>query len=249
MKKRIVQILLGLVALAVVALILTFIFLGTIVKSGVEKVGPMVTKTPVQLDSANISVFGGSGRLKGFVLGNPEGFRSSNAISVGSVELAVAPASLLGEKKHIRVIKIEGPEITYEAGLSGSNLGKLLENVNGSAEQDKKAPSKEQQTTKTKLQVDELVVTGGKVHVVASVLGGTTVPLPEIRLTELGQGADGITPAELADKVLTAVVNATTKAVAANAGKIEDAGKALGTSATDQLKKAGSGVSDLFKKK
>jgi len=249
MKKRIVRILLGLVLILLVVAVLAILFIGTIVKTGVEKVGPVVTKVPVTLDSASLSVFSGNGELKGFMLGNPEGFKAKEAIKVGTMQLGIAPGSLLQEKKHIRVIKVEGPEITYEMGLKGSNLGQILDNVSGTAEQDEKAPTKKEQTTKTKLQVDEFVITGGKIHVGATMVGSAAVPLPEIRLTNLGEGPDGITPAELSKKVLSAVVDATTKAVAANAGKIGEAGKALGTGAADQLKKAGSGVTDLFKKK
>lgn len=40
-----------------------------------------------------------------------------------------------------------------------------------------------------------------------------------------------------------------TKAVAANVGKLPDAGKSLGTGVVDQLKKGGSGIGELFKKK
>lgn len=249
MKKLVLRIVLGVVILLVLVFIGAFFFLGTAIETGVERVGPIVTKTPVKLDSAKISILGGSGELKGFVVGNPSGFKATNAIQVGTVSLAIVPGSLLAEKKHVRSIRIEGPEITYETGFGGSNLGKLLENVSGSAEQDEKAPTKEQQTTKTKLQVDEVVITGAKVHVGATMLGSATIPLPEIRLDKLGEGPDGITPAELSKKLLSTILNETTKAVAANAGKIGEAGKALGTGATDQLKKGASGIGDLFKKK
>ena len=252
MKKLIVRLFLGLVIVLVLVVVGAVLFIGTIVKTGVEKVGPRVAKVPVKLDSASVSIFSGSGTLKGFVLGNPEGYKTTEAIKVGSIGLSIAPGSVLAEKKHIRSIKVEGAEVTYETDLKGSNLGKLLDNVGGSAEQDKKAPTKKEQTSKTKLQVDEFVITGAKVHVSAAMLGqstGGTVPLPEIRLTNLGEGPDGITPAELSQKVLNAVLNETTKAVAANAGKLGDAGKAIGTGAIDQLKKGGSGIGDLFKKK
>jgi hypothetical protein len=255
MKKLIVRSFLVLVILAVLVAVGAFLFLGTIVKAGVEKVGPRVTKVSVKLDSAAISLFNGSGQLKGFVIGNPEGYKTPSAMKLGTVSLSIEPGSVLKEKKHIRSIKVEGPEITYETDLKGSNLGKLLDNVSGSAEQDKKAPTKDQQTSKTKLQVDEFVITGAKVHVNASVLGlpGTAyqqpISLPEIRLKDLGQGPDGITPAELGKKVLAIVLDETVKAVAANSGKLNDAGKALGTGAIDELKKGASGVGDLFKKK
>jgi len=227
----------------------SLLFLGPIVKRGVEKVGPMVTKTSVKLDSATLSLLGGSGTLKGFVIGNPEGYKTPEAMKLGSVSLSIAPGSVLKEKKHIRSIKVEGPEITYETDLRGSNLGKLLDNVSGSAEQDKKAPTKDQQTTKTKLQVDEFVLTGAKVHVNASMLGSGTVPLPEIRLKDLGQGPDGITPAELSKRVLAVILDETVKAVAANAINLKEGGKALGTGAIDEVKKGAGGLLDSLKKK
>jgi uncharacterized protein involved in outer membrane biogenesis len=240
--KKAVRIFLGLVLLLVVLVVVAMLFIGTIVKTGVEKVGPRVTKVPVTLDGARLSIFNGSGELKGFVIGNPEGYKTTEAIKVGTVSISLVPRSVLQEKKHIRSIKVEGPEITYETDLKGSNLGKILDNVGGSAKQDEQAGTKKEQTTKTKLQVDDFVITGGKVHATAPMVGSYTVPLPEIHLTKLGEGPDGITPAELSKKVLSAVLDATTKAVAANAGKIPDAGKALGTGAIDQLKKAGSDV-------
>ena len=97
--------------------------------------------------------------------------------------------------------------------------------------------------------MDEFIITGAKVHINASLLGSGTLDLPEIRLTDLGTGPEGITPAELSKKVLTVVLNETTKAIAANVGKLGEAGKALGTGTIDQLKKGGSGIGDLFKKK
>jgi hypothetical protein len=249
MKKLIVRIFLGLVIVLVLLVVGVFFFLGTIVKAGVEKVGPRVAKVPVKLDSASISVFSGSSTLKGFVLGNPPGYNTPEAIKVGTIDMAIAPGSLLAEKKHIRHIRVDGPEITYELDLKGSNLGKILDNVGGSAEQDKKAPTKKEQTSKTKLQVDEFIITGAKVRVGTTLLGSTNIALPEIRLTKLGEGPDGITPAELSKRVLEVVLNETTKAIAANPGKINEAVKALGTGTTDQIKKGASGLGDLLNKK
>jgi uncharacterized protein involved in outer membrane biogenesis len=213
-----------------------------------------VAKVPVKLDLATISIFNGSGELKGFVIGNPEGYKTPEAMKVGKTGVSIVPSSVFAEKKHIRYIRVEAPEITYETDLKGSNLSKLLDNVRGSEEQDRKAPTKKEQTSKTKLQVDEFLITGGKLHVAATAAGyklpvPQTIDLPEIKMTDLGQGPEGITPTELSKRLLEELINAATKAVAANAPKLEDAGKALGTSAVDQLKKSGGKVSDLLKKK
>ena len=81
--KRTIKVLIGIVlALVLVGAVVIF-FLDSIVRSSVEKVGPIVTKVSVKLDSAKISLFGGSGELKGLVVGNPEGFKTPEAIKVG----------------------------------------------------------------------------------------------------------------------------------------------------------------------
>lgn len=252
MKKRIPLILVIGAGLVVMAAVAAFLFLGTIIKTGVEKVGPMITKVPINLDGANISVFSGSGELKGFVMGNPENFKASNSVSVGSVALKLEPGSVLSDKMIVRSVRVEAPEITYEAAFGGSNIGKILENIQAVASSGKSNP--EQPGSEKKLQVDEFVITGAKLNVTASVIGGkaVTLPLPEIRLANLGQGPEGITAAELSAKVFGEVVESAAKAVTANAmklgGDVADAAKNIGTSTKDSAKKAASGITDLFKK-
>jgi hypothetical protein len=81
------------------------------------------------------------------------------------------------------------------------------------------------------------LITGGKINVVLPVVGATTLPLPEIHLTDLGKGSDGLTAAELATKILEPVLE---KAVAqaANAGSKE---------ATKQVEKVTKGIGNLLK--
>src|SRR5688572_15501877 len=256
MKKVIVGILVAGVLLLVVAVALGFFFLGGIVKKGVETVGPAITKTDVRLAGATISVFDGNGELKGLVVGNPEGFKTPEAIRMGSVALALEPKSVLAKKVIVRSVRVEGPEITYEAALGGSNIGKLLDNIKATASQEKTSPTTSTNTGAHKaIQVDEFVITGAKVNVSASVLGGrtATLALPEIRLANLGQGPEGITPAELSVKVFSVLVEEVAKTVAKDAAKIgqefTDKAKDLGTGAQDRLKKVGSSVTDLLKSK
>src|SRR3954471_7791768 len=216
--KKIVVVSLGLIFLALlVAFVFGFVMLGSVVKASVEKVGPIVLKVPVKLDSANVSVFSGKGELHGFEIGNPAGFKSANAIKVGSVAVAIQPKSVLAEKVVIPSIRVQGPEITYETDLKGSNLAKILDNVKEMAGTGSTTNQPGQSGSKPKkLQVDEFIITGGKISVAATMLcgKGATLPLPEIRLANLGQGPEGITPAELTEKALNAVVAGTVKAVA-----------------------------------
>ena len=173
-------------------------------------------------------------------------------MKVGIVAISLVPRSVMDKKAIVKSIRIEAPEITYEAGFGGSNIGKLLDNIKSVESQEKSASTN---TTGKALQVDEFVITGGKINVSATILGGksATLPLPEIRLANLGQGPEGITPAELSSRAFSAIVEAAAKAVAGSAANIgkaaTDAAQSLTTEAADRAKKLGSGVSDLFKSK
>jgi len=85
-------------------------------------------------------------------------------------------------------------------------------------------------------------------------LGGKslTVPLPDIRLTNLGTGSDGITAAELTKRVLNEVTTATLQAVQKAVGDLSkvatDTIKDTSKTATDALNKA-KGIGDIFQKK
>jgi uncharacterized protein involved in outer membrane biogenesis len=251
--KKLVKIVIALLVLLLLAIVATFFFIDSIVKAGVEKVGPVVTKTPVKLDGARLSLFSGRGELKGFFIGNPEGFKSPSAITVGQVAVSVQPGSVLSSKVVVHSVTVNSPEITFEGNLTGNNLSKLLDNIKGSAESDKKATSKTEQSSQKKLQVDEFLITGAKVHLAANLLGvGGSAPIaiPEIHLSNLGQGPEGITAAELADRVFSALSSSVLKAVAEQASGLgKNLGNAVKGAESNAVPNVTKGISDLFKKK
>jgi len=256
MKKLIIRVVLVVVVLLVVAIGVSVYCLGSIVKKGVETVGPQITGTEIKLDSATLSLLSGSGRLKGLFVGNPEGFKTASAIKVGAVSLGVAPRSVFSDKVHVKEVRVEAPEITFEGGLKGNNLSRLLDNVQAATGgSEKTGAASQSKAASKKLQVDDFVISGGKINlsVDAGPLGAksATVSLPEIHLTELGQDANGITAAELTQRVLKEILQkaipAAEKAVVdlGATGVVKDAGKA----ATERVEKATKGIGDLFKKK
>jgi hypothetical protein len=253
MKKLMLRIGIGIVVLVILAGLAVHFFLDSAIKKGVETIGPRLTKVEVKLDRASLSILSGSGKIQGLVVGNPEGFRTKSAIAVGSASLAVQPKSIFSDKVIIHSVNVQGPEITLEAGLHGNNLSKILDNLKASSGAEKQAATKESKPGK-KLQVDEFVITGGKVHVSFVGLAGKTanVTLPDIYFKDLGTGPEGITAGELADKVLTAVLNKTLEvsgsAVTDLSKQAAGLTKDLGNSATDAVGKATKGLGDLFKK-
>ena len=239
MKKIIIGSLIGIVALVIIAGLAVHFFLDSAIKKGVEMVGPRLVKVEVKLKGASLSLLSGSGKLEGLVVGNPEGYTTPSAISVGAASVAVQPGSIFSDKIVIRSVQVAGPEITLEASLHGSNLGKILDNLKAAGGGDKEPAASKDEKGGKKLQVNEFVITGGRIHVSFVGLAGktATLPLPEIRLQDLGKGPEGITGSELARQVLSAVLKGS---IEASSSAVTDLGKDAG--------KAVKGLGDLFKK-
>ena len=266
MKKILRRLILILIVLIVLAVAGSFIFLGAIIKKGVETAGPQITKTDVKLNSVTLSFLSGSGKIKGFVLGNPQGFKTPAAISVGTANLALEPKSLFGDKVIIRDITVDAPEITWESDLTSVNLRKILANIEESSgggktsDTNQPAPAaKSEAGPGKKLEVDNFLIKNAKVHVSvnAPVIGQQTanVNIPEIHLTNMGTNADGITAAELSKKVFSAIVEASAQEAEKVIADMTKGGKFFGkepgaiVSETNTLQNAASKALDLFNKK
>lgn len=243
-KKILIGSLIGLVVLLVVAVVIVGMFMGTIVKKGLETVGPQIAKVDIKLDSVSLSLLSGSAKVKGLVVGNPEGYKAPQAISVGVASVAVSPGSVLSDKIVVKSVIVQAPEITFEGGIKNNNLTKILDNVNAATGGGKSGtePKTGESKPAKKLQVDEFTITGAKVHIGAA----AAIPLPDIHLSNLGTGPEGITPADLTQRVLSEVVAGVITAVAKSG--VEEVGKQAQEAVGSGIEKVGKSIGNLFKK-
>jgi uncharacterized protein involved in outer membrane biogenesis len=263
MKKILIRGLFVVVLLVIVAVVAVGLSLNSAIKKGVETFGPQIAKVPVTLDGVSLSLFSGSGSIKGLVVGNPEGYKTDQAVSVGLASVSVSPGSVFSDKIMVKSIRIEAPQVTFELGPGGNNLQRIQDNLGsasgGAAEPAKPAEAKAPAESKPgkKLQVDEVIITGGKVTLGMAALGGKLIeaPLPEIRFEKLGQGPEGITGAELGKIILSKI---TDEAIKTYGDKLAQAGaealqnlsqnatNAVNKAAGDVLNKASKGLGDLL---
>jgi hypothetical protein len=249
-------VILALAAVLVIGVaVFAFFFLNSTVKKGVETFGPKIAGVEVKLDGANLSVFSGSGALRGLFVGNPAGFKTAYAIKMGEVSVRLQPRSIFSDKIVIESVHVLAPEITFEGSLKGSNLSKIQENIDNFTKELGGSETQAKEAGTRKLQVNEFVMSGGKISLSATLLGGKalTVPLPEIRLKDLGTGPKGITPGEVVSKVFGALFQSVTRAVGEALARIDktvvSAAEKVGEGASKGVEKVTKGVTDLFKKK
>ena len=188
--------------------------LNTLVKKAVETVGPSITKTHVGLASANLSPFSGSGKLSGFVIGNPEGFQGPYALKLGSIAVSIDKSTILKDTIVVNSIIIRNPAMALIGTPFGNNLGKLLQNIkSGSSSKSKEEPSSSSGASK-KFIVKEVVISGAKVDVAASALDQKiqqTLPIPDITLRNIGSDGSGVSARDVAMQIITPLINAAAK--------------------------------------
>jgi uncharacterized protein involved in outer membrane biogenesis len=184
-----------------------------------------VTQTTLTVDAVHISLLGGSASVKGLALGNPEGYRAPQSISLSNAAVSLVPGSVLAQKIVIRSIELQAPDITFEGNPFGANnLTKIMANVNamtGPVNQAATNSPAAGQKPARRFEVDDLAITGAKVH--ASIPGldhSITLPIADIHLADLGKGTDGITAADLTQQVLEQITAGTIKTLASHASEL-----------------------------
>lgn len=211
--KWIIRILVVLLVLVAALLWFAFSQMDRLVKTGIETATPPVVLTAVTVGEVKLSPFSGSGIIENFVIANPEGFSGPYALRIGKADVALDTSASNPEKIVLKHVHIIDPEIHLEMGLQGTNLKQIAKNAETFAMGEAKpranaaaqaAPGAQAEKA-LKLQINELLIRGARVSAGTSLVQGAKAEatLPEIRLSDIGSGPEGISPAALTAKVLS----------------------------------------------
>ncbi len=237
--KTLFKILAGLVVVLLIVLVVGVLNLDKGIKAVVETVGPELTKSSVTLRDVDLSLTSGEGSLKGLVVGNPAGFKTANAFSLGEISLAIDPESVTTDTIVIDSILIIAPEITYESLKGGTNLDQLQKNVEqaiGSSSESSSSEGDSEEAAAKKLIIKDLSISGGKISYSNALLGSKPIslPLPPIHMTGIGEKSGGATAGEVVNQVLAAINKGAAGAVT-NSGALKDAGEQVKQQVEEKL--------------
>lgn len=237
---------LALVALAVVVLV----YIDYIIAAGIRNITPEFTGTPTQVEDVKLQIFRGDLAINGLVIGNPPGYMSSSAIQFDSFSVNLDIGSVMSDKIIINEIRIVGPVISWEQGLSGSNLGDIQNNVekmtasteqpaSASAAPQSAAGADAEKTASKKVVIRRLIIERAHINVGLKGVAAVSVPLPTLTLNDIGEGeGQDWTVAQavefIYEKLLLGIVAAA-----------QQAGLDVGAIAGEVLKNAGQALSDI----
>lgn len=243
------------VLVLLIGIIVTVILsIDSIIETAVNDFGPKITLTDVRLDSADIGIFSGEGKLNGLVVGNPvnRGFKPRNLFAMDQVRVAIDKNSLTSDTIVIKEVAIIAPKIAYELkDFSESNFDGLLKNIAQTTGGDSAAKKADEPAAESegeagaskKIIIENFVISGAEVT--ADMTGmpgeGMTLPLPEIHLTDIGKDEGGATPAETAEILVTAIYEGMQQAFADSGSFVMKGGKWImegGQAAAEEAAKA-----------
>lgn len=191
--------------------------LDRVVAAAIKTYGPDITGVSVKLAGVKIQPADGMAALRGLEIGNPKGFKTERALSVGQVRMKLDVASLTKDVVLVHEISIEQPNVTYEYAAGRSNLEAIQRHVEAYIAEQTRTPGQPKSTgPEKKIIIEKLTIKGARAHVSADTLQGRTltVPLSDMRMVDIGKKTNGATPAEAAKQVVGALTQNATRAVA-----------------------------------
>ena len=174
-----------------------------LVKSAIETYGSEATQTSVRVDNVKIVLQDGSGTIRGLTIGNPKGFATPNAFSLGEIATQIDLKSLSEDVPVIEHITIRAPEVFYELNEKGqNNLDKLKSNLQSGASTSSTSSSAKSGGSEPKLIIRKLIFSSGNIHArVVPLDKSYELKLPNIQMNDLG-GKTGATPSQIASQAL-----------------------------------------------
>lgn len=208
----------------VVIVVVAFKFVGSnldsIVKRAIETRGSEVAGVPVNVDKVALALSEGRGEIGGLTVGNPTGYKERHALNLGSIVLAIDPATVNSDVITIRELTIEAPDVAYEEASGTNNMEALAKNADAYAQSHagdaRDAATKDDPPSTKRFIVESLQIRNGKVRLPGAERGDGVVDLPTVRMQDIGKSRGGATGAEIAEAV-TAQLTAQVKAVAKQA--------------------------------
>lgn len=161
----------ALIALAVVVFAIS-VFIDSLIRRGIEKVGSHSLGVEVELARADLSILKGEIALSGLKISNPEGFATDSLLEAKLIKVKVQPASLLGDDIAIDGVFLDGSSLTMEQSVRGTNVSVMLEKAQG------EGSAEEQKGKQKAYRIEKLRITDSRATFASFLTAGKPIPLP-----------------------------------------------------------------------
>jgi hypothetical protein len=222
---------LGIIVLLIAAGVIVTLSINSIARRGIEVGSTSALGVPTTLKSASVGLFSGKFGLNGLDVANPQGgYPSTHFVQLGDAKVAVSLGSLTMDTIEIPSFTMDGLDVHLERRGGKSNYDIILENIEkftGGKGKPKPAEPKQPGSEK-KLIIKELTLRNITIHTDLvdagtpglSDLTKITVPIPEIKLTDVGKTGDGVGGSGVTIRELSSIIVQTIMAAVVEKGGV-----------------------------
>ena len=210
MKKTILGIVIAIVAVVGATVWWMQANLDDLIGKAITHYGSAMTGAKVSVGSVELRAKEGRVIVRDLRVGNPPGFKTTHALLVQELELAIDVSSVRGEVVTIPKILIRAPDLIYEKAGEASNFGAIRTNIATYRGKERTAPGSDTNKSGSrakKLIIGELRLTEAHANASATFLEGKTlaVKIPDVVLRDLGKDKGGVLPGEMGQEIVQAL--------------------------------------------
>ena len=210
--KRLLIILGVLVFIAAAGFLVLTTGLNTTVAAQIEAVGSEATQTPVNVDDVEISIFSGKGEIRNLTIGNPDGFNTDHAFTLGRISIHLDVASVREDVIVIHEITIDGAQLTAEQKLRRNNLRQILNNL-----RDFSDTEEEESEWTTNLVIEQLHFANAQVTLNAPLISDKSIDIPDVHVSDIGRTSVGVSVPEAPLRILEPLLTEVLKVISRGA--------------------------------
>ena len=199
------KILIGVVLLIVIGFGALVIFglsnIDNVVRMAMETVGTHATKTPVKIETVDLSLTNGKIELQQLQIRNPVSYDSEYAVTMDQLSIQVDPQTMVQPISVVQNITIKGVTLNVDGSVTQGNLQQLLASLRTDIVPGSDEAKQANAGMDKRLAIHQLSITGAKV-VLHNEDGTQTLDLQDISLENIGDPATGMAPNEIARAIL-----------------------------------------------
>jgi hypothetical protein len=214
--KLLLKIALSLLGLAVAGIVVVFIFLDTIVGKGIEAGCTKALGVETSVGLVRVGLLTGTFSVRGLRIANPPGFETDHFFTLDRLHFEVPPESLREETIVVRLLELDGVDVSLETIDKKTNYDVILDNLNrflktGSADSNAKKSASDDEEGGKELVIHEVAIRDIAARIDLGKVKGASdrveVEIPEIRLRpNKSTGAAEASVAEVTQVIVTAVL-------------------------------------------
>ncbi|MEX0606444.1 MAG: hypothetical protein WD382_00765 [Halofilum sp. (in: g-proteobacteria)] len=212
------RILLTLLVLLVVIAGAGWLYLDRVAQTVVERGGSQALGVPVRVESMALSPFSGRLDIEGLRVANPEGFSEQPLFRLDGGAVALRLGSLFEDVLEVSEVTLDGLNVRFERVDNSTNLDRIAGRLGGDGGGDNGSGESAGSGEPTRLRVGYLRIAGVGAEVdlgpELGERGRFSVQLPPLEIRNLGNDTDGITVAELVERITATVIDELQTAVA-----------------------------------